>query len=40
MTVPVLSRLRKYPDNKVNKQMCFYLEKKYQELEQKKTRRQ
>ena len=36
MTVPVLSRLRKYPDNKVNKQMCFYLEKKYQELELKK----
>jgi hypothetical protein len=30
MTVPVLSRMRLLADNMVNKQMCFYLEKKHQ----------
>ena len=30
MTVPVLSRMTLLGNNKINKQMCFYIEKKHQ----------
>ena len=30
MTVPVLSRMKLLADGMVNKQMCFYLNKKHQ----------